>query len=67
MEKRGSKIKKFFTKSLFRGFRGKKSLIACLEEIAYNRSLVTKGQILTQVKELRNNGYRQYLHDLIHE
>jgi glucose-1-phosphate thymidylyltransferase len=41
--------------------------IACLEEIAYNQSWLTKEQLLVQAKGLRKNGYGSYLSDLINE
>ena len=41
--------------------------IACPEEIAYNQGWLTKEQLLAQAKELRKNGYGEYLRDLIKE
>ena len=39
--------------------------IACLEEIAYNNSWITKEKILEIAKPLSKNGYGQYLYDLV--
>ena len=41
--------------------------IACLEEIAYNQQWLTRDQLLAQAKELRKNGYGNYLSDLANE
>ena len=41
--------------------------IACLEEIAYNQGWLTREQLLAQAKELRKNGYGNYLSDLANE
>ncbi|MCC4282817.1 glucose-1-phosphate thymidylyltransferase RfbA [Marinobacter salarius] len=41
--------------------------IACLEEIAYNQKWLTKDQLLAQAKELKKNGYGNYLSDLANE
>ena len=41
--------------------------IACLEEIAYNQGWLTREQLLAQAKELRKNGYGNYLNDLANE
>ena len=39
--------------------------IACLEEIAYNNSWITKEKILEIAKPLSKNGYGQYLYNLL--
>ncbi|MFY9074601.1 glucose-1-phosphate thymidylyltransferase RfbA [Malaciobacter mytili] len=39
--------------------------IACLEEIAYNNSWITKNKILEIAKPLSKNGYGQYLFKLV--
>ena len=39
--------------------------IACLEEIAYNNSWITKEKILEIAEPLSKNGYGQYLKDLV--
>ncbi len=39
--------------------------IACLEEIAYNNSWITKEKILEIAKPLSKNGYGQYLYALV--
>ncbi|AXH14457.1 glucose-1-phosphate thymidylyltransferase [Malaciobacter mytili LMG 24559] len=41
--------------------------IACLEEIAYRNSWISKEKILQIAKPLSKNGYGQYLYDLIKE
>lgn len=41
--------------------------IACLEEIAFNQGWLTKDQLLKQARELKKNGYGQYLQDLADE
>ncbi len=41
--------------------------IACLEEIAFNNSWITKEKVLEIAKPLSKNGYGQYLYDLVKE
>lgn len=41
--------------------------IACLEEIAYNNSWITKEKILEIAKPLSKNGYGEYLYGLLKE
>jgi len=39
--------------------------IACLEEIAYNNSWITKEKVLEIAKPLSKNGYGKYLQKLV--
>lgn len=39
--------------------------VACIEEIAYSKGYIDAGQVLALARPLRNNGYGQYLMDLI--
>ncbi|SFM41972.1 glucose-1-phosphate thymidylyltransferase RfbA [Marinobacter zhejiangensis] len=41
--------------------------IACLEEIAFNQSWLSREQLLAQANELKKNGYGSYLQDLAEE
>ena len=39
--------------------------IACLEEIAFNKGWLSKDLLLKQSKELRKNGYGEYLQAIV--